>query len=79
MLVDPRVDVEAVVVLVVERTVEHAVDSKLAVVGHLNRSEGDERAGGDGLHDADGVDTGVLLDDENARLVAVIAIVLLKF
>ena len=80
MLVYLRVDVEAVVVLVVEWPVDLAVDTELAVVGHLNRSEGDERAGGDGLHDADGVDTGSLLGDENARLVPVgFEVVLPKF
>ena len=79
VLVDPRVDVEAVVVLVVQGPVNNPVDAKLAIVGHLHRSEGDECAGRDGLHDADGVDAGVLLDDENERLVVGAGVVLLKF
>ena len=70
MLVDPGVDVEAVAVLVVEHTVELPVDSELAVVEHIDRSVGDERAGGDGLPDIDVVDSGSLLVDEDARLVA---------
>jgi len=70
VLVDPGVDVEAVAVLVVEHTVELPVDSELAVVEHIDRSVGDERAGGDGLPDIDVVDSGSLLVDEDARLVA---------